>query len=397
MYKRDKNKAGGVSRRYDVSLATSSESIGRDGYSPDIEFYELEPAQVVEIISDSSDSKTFGKVRLRPLHSHSGTPQNSLPIAYPLEPNVKSYPLVGEYVICAWYGETCYYGERLNFANNVNNNLVRNRIKTDSKKSNPQSNYQEVSLGNPNVTSDDVDEQKPGKYFQKTTDIKSLIPLEGDIIYEGRFGNSIRFGGTVDDSVKLSGEFSNSWVRGESTGSPILIIRNGQSPNVDVTSFRGIVEHVNGDSSSIYLTHDQRIPLIKGSDNQDSYKGTFPSVLDGKQVIITSDRIILNARVGEIFLLSNKSIGLSTNGTMNIDASTSTTINSPRISFGIDASEPLAKGNELVSVLRDLIIAITKQTHPTPAGVSGPPINIDSYSSVLKRLENILSDVSYTR
>lgn len=395
-FKVDKNKSGGISKRYDISLSTSSQAMGREGDSPDIEFYELEPALVVDVNTDESDSSKFGHVTIRPIHSHSGTPENLLPTAIPLDSNIKNYPVKNEYVICAIYGGTYYYTQRLNFSNNINNNTVRNKIKSESRKSQPQSNYQEVGLGNPNVTIDDVDKQTPGRYFEPTRDIKSLISLEGDIIYEGRFGNSIRFGGTVDDSVQLSNTFSNSWARGETTGSPIVILRNGQRPDVDLNSKKGTIEDINKDSSSIYLTHDQRIPLTKGSKNQDSYEGEFPSIFDGKQIILNSDRIVLNARSKEVFLLSNTSIGLSTNGGINLDATNSITMNSPKIKFGLNAEQPVARGDDLVGVLEDLISAITKMTHPTPSGVSGPPSNTLEFESIGRRLKGILSDISFT-
>jgi hypothetical protein len=49
--------------------------------------------------------------------------------------------------------------------------------------------------------------------------------------------------------------------------------------------------------------------------------------------------------------------------------------------------EPALKGNELTTILQDLITAIKQITVPTPNGTSGQPLNIASFA----KIENILS------
>ena len=65
-----------------------------------------------------------------------------------------------------------------------------------------------------------------GKYFQDNPYIKPLLPYEGDIIFEGRFGNSIRFGSTVNNELVTR---NNDWSEEGIIGDPITVIRNGQS------------------------------------------------------------------------------------------------------------------------------------------------------------------------
>jgi len=84
----------------------------------------------------------------------------------------------------------------------------------------------------------------------KVANTKNMVPFEGDMILEGRFGNSIRFG-----SSNPRGK--NSWSENESEGDPITIISNGQTNNGDI-----IVEDINGDASSIYLTSNHNISNI---------------------------------------------------------------------------------------------------------------------------------------
>ena len=50
-----------------------------------------------------------------------------------------------------------------------------------------------------------------------------------------------------------------------------------------------------------------------------AYKPEAPDKYAGKQVLISSDRILFNARKDSVFLFSDKSVGISTNGTFNVD------------------------------------------------------------------------------
>ena len=76
---------------------------------------------------------------------------------------------------------------------------------------------------------------------------KNMLPFEGDMIFEGRFGNSIRFG-----SSNPRGK--NNWSENSSEGEPITIISNGQTKGHSMA-----LEDINGDASSIYLTSNQNI------------------------------------------------------------------------------------------------------------------------------------------
>ena len=97
-----------------------------------------------------------------------------------------------------------------------------------------------------------------GYTFQENPKIKDLQPFEGDTIIQARFGQSIRFGSTV--SV-LSNE--NTWSKNKegTNGDPITIITNRQGERVVRNKFDSIVEDINKDGSSIYMTSTQEIDL----------------------------------------------------------------------------------------------------------------------------------------
>lgn len=87
-------------------------------------------------------------------------------------------------------------------------------------------------------------------------DVKSLRPFEGDTIFQPRWGQSIRFGSTVT-TMKSSNNWSNSGQEGD----PITIIVNSQGKRITRSPFDPIVEDINKDGSSIYLTSTQEINL----------------------------------------------------------------------------------------------------------------------------------------
>jgi len=127
-----------------------------------------------------------------------------------------------------------------------------------------------------------------------------------------------------------------------------------------------------------------------------AYQPIPPAEYAGKQVLISSNRILFNARTDSVFLFSEKSVGISTNGTFNVDTGEDTIVNSPAIYLGLEAEEKMVLGDTLVALIEELCDALAKETHPTPNGPSGPPINAASYSSIKSKAKSILSAQNYT-
>ena len=90
----------------------------------------------------------------------------------------------------------------------------------------------------------------------KETKVNPILSFAGDNIFEGRFGNSIRLGSTST----TDGEIKNNWSNGSAEyGDPIMILKNGQSPDVvKLPGFVPYVESIDFDPSSIYLTSTQQ-------------------------------------------------------------------------------------------------------------------------------------------
>ena len=88
-----------------------------------------------------------------------------------------------------------------------------------------------------------------------------------------------------------------------------------------------------------------------------------PNQYSGKQAIVNSDRILINAKNDCALIFANKAIGLSSAGTLNFDSDSSCIINSPKIYLGLTPTntlptEPLLLGNQTGEWLKRLVDAL---------------------------------------
>ena len=214
----------------------------------------------------------------------------SLTFAKPLHTNIKSLPIVNEIVYIISLpgpnaqrnpssGEELYYFQTVNIWNSVHHNALPNSIANDP------SNAQKYSSTEAGVEiQSDVQGNKIqlGVTFKERNNIRNLQPFEGDILLEGRWGNTMRLGSTVSNSTP-SNMWSNSGVNGE----PIIILKNGQT-NSEADPWIPQVENINSDMSSIYLTSNQQIPIEGASVDYNSYTSPpeNPNIFTGEQVLI---------------------------------------------------------------------------------------------------------------
>lgn len=124
---------------------------------------------------------------------------------------------------------------------------------------------------------------KLGDYFEERG-IRTLAPLEGDYKLEGRFGNSIRFGGTPSKEITKD----LNW-RGNNVGSPFIMIRNGQQViSGSDPNWAAIYEDINKDGSSVYFLQGQTIDLVLGNSNFNSYKQKADNTVPKQNIVVTT-------------------------------------------------------------------------------------------------------------
>jgi hypothetical protein len=336
-------------------------------------------------------------------------PTSKISPAKPFFPNSKNFPLLEEIVWIIQLPSTNINGTSNNpgISTTVENYYLNptalwNHPHHNGFPANPSSppenqkrDYLQTSIGNVRRVTDQSTELNLGKTFIERSNIHPLKPFEGDVIYEGRWGNSIRIGSTVKLKKPLDTPLNN-WSTGTSTsGDPILILRNGQGTQTN-EGWVPIVEDINNDDSSIYFTSTQKIPLKASSTSYNSYKTTptTPDQYAGKQVIITSGRLVFNTTEDHLLLSSKKSVNLNAQESVNIDAKLDTIVSSPSIKLGSkDATEPILKGDALVTELQNLINQLIQLTTTL---VAVPQVSTAA-SLVLSELPKISARIALTK
>jgi hypothetical protein len=222
---------------------------------------------------------SVGAIRFNILYQATNTPgvNNNRLIALPLYPHMKVFPVVGElvhiimgpsYRLNDSNGEQdFYYITPVNLWRTVHNNAFPNLEEYSSVVNDVSASYESTAAGE----IDNEDSETPsfpyGQTFVDKGDIKSLLPFEGDVLFEGRWGQSIRFGSTVNQYKQF-----NNWSNSGENGNPITIIRNGQGPSFAKESWVPTVENLNNDPASIFLTSNQQVEINIEGYPLDSFK-----------------------------------------------------------------------------------------------------------------------------
>jgi len=304
-----------VGRVKDVCLNTNSEMFKNSG-----EFFGIGAIQFEDIKVSTGDS----------------TKQSSYSLATPLQPFIKEFPLVNEYVLL-FLGpsitdpgpgtDPIYYYVSLKLWNDNEQNASPDPLSNINNTA-PQNDktYSEIEAGAtmeaPKIPTEINLNGTSGGNFKENGNIQAVLPFAGDRIFEGRFGNSIRLGGTA----KTEGDIINNWSRSGQEGSAITILKNGQNASITGPGFLPITEDINLDPSSIYLTSNQQIPILVSTTVVKSGEGITvpfsrmikktpisPTSYNNPQIILNSNRLLLNSSEDSIILSSAKSTILDSN------------------------------------------------------------------------------------
>ena len=295
-------------------------------------------------------------------------------IARPFFPQMSSYPLVNEMVLIFKLPtrkigvntneEGYYYINMINLWNNPHHNAYPNPV-TNNIPPEMGKNYQEVEAGSTKRVPKKqrkINLNSPVNTSQQTfverSNISPLLPFAGDIIHQGRWGNTIRLGSTAKP---FSGNAINNWSEVGANGDPLIILRNGQNPQSKISGYVPTTENINSDQSSIYLTSTQKIKISQPSfQNFLSYSDAPDSIdtFEDPQVIINSDRLVFNAKKDHILLSAEKSVGLSSGQSLNFD-SKKFVIHSKEIRLGSNsATESVVKGDTLYNDLYHMLTGL---------------------------------------
>lgn len=204
----------------------------------------------------------LGYIKFTPIGIKPDINNPSTLMARPLFTNIIQYPLLNEIVMILSspsydlnedpQSQTYYYISTVGLWNSTHHNAM------------------------PEIANYKGGELDFGNTFKEKENLRNLLPEEGDLLLEGRWGNSIRFSSTTPNKT-----INNPWSTQGEIGSPITIIRNKQS-NFDLNPDPWVptYEDINNDGSSIYLCSGQDIPLELASKNLSSFGVTVGSAFN---------------------------------------------------------------------------------------------------------------------
>ena len=141
---------------------------------------------------------------------------------------------------------------------------------------------------------------------------------------------------------------------------------------------------------------------------EENYVPEQPNMYQGKQIILNSDRVLFNARKDSVLIFADKSIGLNTAGTVNIDTTNrgKFIVNSPKLILGMNGeeypTEPALLGyktgtylKDVCQLIKDLILFLAAEYKVTVplTGVSAPgPNYISSLLNTISVLKQRIGD-----
>ena len=196
--------------------------------SSQTEFYEQEAFEVNEISKD-----VYGGVLGTFINDKTQEIKGNMVL--PLKPNVTQIPLIGEHISVIEFNGQHYYTDIINKLNSPNENALAG-------------------------TSDYDELKKYGDTFTRNNNVKHIDISEGDIVFNGRFNNSITLG-------------SNG------ANKPITKIVVGHR----VTENNLFKQTIDSDDASIYLVSDEASTTLDGQR------------VGGKKVLIKSDGIFISS------------------------------------------------------------------------------------------------------
>lgn len=329
-------------------------------------------------------------------------------IAMPLNMNIQRIPLINETVLLLKSPSSdsaitsmtykIYYIDIVSLQSNVSHNtipLIAEQPKLNSTQGN-SSEYEQTESG---AVSDDSESDPVDENFQQNSNNKPLQHYVGDTIFQGRFGQSIRFSSTQ----KNSDLFTKAPNWSEGTG-PITIIRNTKQATDTGKINDFVTEDFTNDDSIIVLSSDQKLNFEEGSKVSTSLnsKGITSwrdsAFGESSQILLSSRRLIFNSSQNEIVAFAKTGIALSTETSVTIDAQDDISLNANRVEIGTDASEQMLLGNAFQSWMEKFIDTLSLLTVITPTGPASPLTSTPQWTQIetLKsQLPDLLSEIGF--
>ena len=371
-----------------------------------------------EFFSTGKDTSIVGNCVIRPLHDAISAEADLFD--YPPYDSLNvDIPLIGETVELIKVGNVQYYRRITKGTLNLGNakeNFNKDVFELTEPKQNTAAEYSTTSQTQTTGTTGESDRDTIlGKKFEETQ-INKLKLYEADKIIQSRFGQSIRF---------------SAYNNADGLFAPTVIIRNRQNDvSLDELEVGDLVEEdINRDGSILIMTtKDHLLDFQPGTVDDggstdfetkpDNFKD-FPSKFDDVDTtLLSSGRIIFSSKNAEMLFYSKSNYGFISDGHFSIDNGKGgatlnfnddvriTTNDNDTFILGGKGSiylnteedkEPLARGQTLVDILKEILEEIVAQVYATPSGPTATgPTNAAKFNKIKAKLNDIKSTLNYT-
>ena len=374
--------------------------------------YEISAAEVLEVIYvDDNPNLIYGlKVKEFGSTPASDVAEVTTITAKPLNTSILRIPVVGEAVLLvkapSSYGTAVrntsdtYYLDVVSLQSSIHHNalptITAKKVQTSATSGN-SGNYSKAAAGSTNKEQ----EPKVDDNFSENEKVQPLQHYIGDLLIEGRYGNSIRF-----STTPKSGNFSvqPKWSNGK-PAAPITIFRNSiQDKGGKINGF--ITEDFNKEDNVIVQASGQNIQFEQASkvlSSTNNYKLTsWKDENWGKtpQTLISSGRIVFNSFQKEIIAFAKAGIALSSETAITIDAKNMVSLNAKKMELGTNSDQQIILGNRWQKWMEDLIDAIGNLTDISPVGPCKPTNADPQWGKIMAlkaKIPTLLSDISFTK
>jgi hypothetical protein len=351
------------------------------------------------------DGSNIGMIQIRFIPGDRNLPKPELNWASPLDSSIREYPLKNELVLVFYSLGRLFYTKRINTTNKITESSwpgLSDRFSPKSKPENRNTSLRVAAEGGPTHRPwESAEKFSLGNAFSENTASRMVQPGEGDSIIYGRFGNTIRMGSSL---------FSNPIT---TNPQPNLLITVGHATPTEISTqvasaYSLIYEDINSDKNSIWITTDETIPFLAATIRTQSTKKAHLRSVDspttkytGTQIIVNSDRLILNSKKNEISLFSNTQINFSSLQGLTFDteksayftANNTISISGEKIFIGSEgATEPMVLGNQLAQFLDELIGIFSNSTAAVIGSAPGTPAPFSP--TLLSQLRSLKSKLS---
>ena len=425
-----------------------------DGYDEKVPFYvQFVPGYVVDNVVSSNSHRVNGDRSINSImaipHLSERTDNSRRYLDersryFPLFRGIVDVPAKGDPVLLCTIGQIKYYLGPLNTDNNPNwnvDNLQQTRVEPDitlavdeQTQKGESHNFGKIGVNRlQKMYNDELDHPFHPDTGETIKDLfgnpkfRNPKDIHGDMLFEGRHGNSIRIGSRwVNPYVFISnGRTSSDDMENIANGSLLSMTERGTLQQ----HFGGFTEEVSIDdedsadfiqregftlSSDTILEPSRTMSdLVFISEQTEEDVSEYIYEYFKQQALLHSDRIIINSKKDNIYLSSLKDIHIGSGRNITLSTNEDLIIETRKTFLGKNAItafreeskekiEPMVLGQQLLIILTDLIDCLSTANFISPAGAPLPIIDntqqpiatVDNPGLGRKSLNNIKDQLS---